>query len=110
MEAIVVGKDAKIAYQQLQVAEYEECLRIPRQHYKRIEKLKFEELVEQKNEIKKKLTKKYGYDPTEKGKMGRVMANMVQMQMPDPSLPIHQQLEMVEKYDGQQPQGQNQEK
>lgn len=86
MEAIVVGKDAKIAYQQLQVAEYEECLRIPRQHYKRIEKLKFEELVEQKNEIKKKLTKKYGYDPTEKG-------NMVSLQMPDPSLPIHQQLE-----------------
>ena len=30
MEAVVAGKDKKIAFQQLQVSEYEECLRIPR--------------------------------------------------------------------------------
>ena len=38
------------------------ALRIPRQHYKYIEKLKFEELMKQRDEIIKKLKRKFGVD------------------------------------------------
>ena len=42
--------------------EYKLALRIPRQHYKYIEKLKFEELMKQRDEIIKKLKRKFGVD------------------------------------------------
>ena len=39
------------------------CLKIPRQHYKFIEKLRFEELIIQREEIRARYKKKYGIDP-----------------------------------------------
>jgi len=54
-------------------------LKIPRQHYKYIENLRLEELVSQREEIIKKLKKRYGIDPTQ---------SMQLLKMPDPSLPV----------------------
>ena len=66
--------------------DYQLALRIPRQHFKHLEKLRFEEMIEQRDEIIKKMKKK-GIDLTKKGSL---------IQMPDPSLPAAQQLEMLE--------------
>ena len=59
------------------VDDYEIALRIPRQHYKHLEKLKYEAIMEQRDAIIKKFKKK-GIDLTKKGAL---------VQMPDPSLP-----------------------
>lgn len=59
------------------VKEYQLALRIPRQHFKHLEKLRYEEMLEQRDEIIKKMKKK-GIDLTKKGSL---------VQMPDPSLP-----------------------
>ena len=72
------GKDKLIKNLQFELGEFKLALRIPRQHYKYIEKLRFEELMEQRDEIVKKLKKRYGVDPTQPGQM---------LKMPDPSLP-----------------------
>ena len=53
------------------------ALRIPRQHFKHLETLRYEEMLEQRDEIIKKMKKK-GIDLTKKGSL---------VQMPDPSLP-----------------------
>ena len=47
-----------------QMGEYQLALKIPRQHYKHIEKLRFDELMAQRDEIIARLKKKYGIDPT----------------------------------------------
>ena len=44
------------------VDEYASALRIPRNHYKHLEKLKYEEIMEQKNKIIAKMIKRYGVD------------------------------------------------
>jgi hypothetical protein len=62
------------------VKEYQLALRIPRQHFKHLEKLRYEEMIEQRDEIIKKMKKK-GIDLTKKGAL---------VQMPDPSLPAVQ--------------------
>ena len=62
------------------------ALRIPRQHYKFIENLRYEELIAQREEIVEKMKRKYGVDPTKPGSM---------LKMPDPSLPPEQQMEML---------------
>lgn len=58
------GKDKTIKNLQFELGEFKLALRIPRQHYKYIEKLRFEELMEQRDEIVKKHKKRYGVDPT----------------------------------------------
>jgi hypothetical protein len=80
------GKEKTIKNLEFQLGEFKLCLRIPRQHYKYIEKLRFDELLEQKKEIVKKLKRKYGIDPTAPGGM---------MKMPDPNLPPEHQMEMI---------------
>jgi hypothetical protein len=80
------GKNKLISNLQHELGEFKLALRIPRQHYKYIEKLRFEELMEQRDEIRARLKKKYGVDPTEPGQM---------MKMPDPNLPPEQQMEMM---------------
>jgi len=50
------------------VKEYQLALRIPRQHFKHIEKLRYEEMIEQRDEIIKKMKKK-GIDLTQKGSL-----------------------------------------
>jgi len=69
------------------VDNYQQALRIPRQHYKHLEGLKYEAIMEQRDAIIKKMKKK-GIDLTKKGAL---------VQMPDPSLPPAMQLEMLEK-------------
>lgn len=68
------------------MAEYYEALRIPRQHYKFIEKLKYEELMRQKDDIVAKFCSKFGVDRE------KALSMMV---MPDPKLPPEKMLEMV---------------
>ena len=68
------------------MAEYYEALRIPRQHYKFIEKLRYEELMSQRDEIILKFSKKFGVDRE------KALSMMV---MPDPSLPPEKQMELV---------------
>jgi hypothetical protein len=48
--------------------DYQLALRIPRQHFKHLEKLRFEEMIEQRDEIIKKMKKK-GIDLTKKGSL-----------------------------------------
>ena len=62
----------------IKMAEYYEALRIPRQHYKFIEKLRYEELMSQRDEIILKFSKKFGVDRE------KALSMMV---MPDPNLP-----------------------
>ena len=64
------------------VEEYKLALRIPRQHYKHLETLRYEEMLEQRDKIIKKMKKK-GIDLTKKGSL---------MKMPDPTLPLIEQL------------------
>ena len=68
------------------VGEYKEALRIPRQHYKFIEKLKFEEIKQQRDEIIQKMQRKHNCTREEALKM---------FVMPDPTLPPEQQMEIV---------------
>ncbi len=70
-------KQEIIDKQETMVDDYEKALRIPRQHYKHLEKLKYEAIMEQRDAIIKKFKKK-GIDLTKKGAL---------VQMPDPSLP-----------------------
>ena len=51
----------------MRVDEYAAALRIPRNHYKHLEKLQYEEVLEQKNKIVAKMIKKFGIDPTQPG-------------------------------------------
>lgn len=60
------------------VKDYESCLKIPRLHYKHIEKLRFEEITKQRDEIIQRIKRRYGIDPTK--------ANAL-LKLPDPSLP-----------------------
>jgi hypothetical protein len=85
------GKDKLIKNLQHELGEFKLALRIPRQHYKYIEKLRFEELMEQRDEIVEKMKKKYGVDPTQPGNI---------LKMPDPSLPPEQQMEMMQGKSG----------
>jgi len=83
---IIDQKDKIIKHKDFEVGEYQMALKIPRQHYKHIENLRFEEIMKQRDEIIARLKKKYGVDPTKQ---------MAQLKMPDPSLPPEQQLEML---------------
>ena len=51
---ILTKKDEIIERKTFEVKEYQTALRVPRQHYKFIEKLRFEELMKQRDEIIKK--------------------------------------------------------
>ena len=57
------------------------ALRIPRLHYKHLEKLRFEEIMQQRDEIIERIKRRYGIDPSK--------ANAL-LKMPDPSLPPEQ--------------------
>lgn len=48
----------------MMIGEFKLALRIPRQHYKYIEKLRFDELIEQREEIRARHRRKYGVDPS----------------------------------------------
>ena len=87
LNLVVQGKDKEIAKLMMMITEFKLALRIPRQHYKYIEKLRFEELIEQREEIRDRHRKKYGIDPALPGAL---------LRMPDPSLPPEQQMEMLE--------------
>ena len=50
LEIVIHGKDKVIKKQQVAVDEYEMALRIPRLHYKHLEKLRFEEIMQQRDE------------------------------------------------------------
>ena len=83
---IITKKQEIIDRQAFEVNEYKQALRIPRQHYKYIEKLKFDELMKQRDSIIKKFMKKFGVDKE------KALSMMV---MPDPSLPPEKQMEML---------------
>ena len=51
----------------MMIGEFKLALRIPRQHYKYIEKLRFEELIEQREEIRVRFKRKFGIDPSMPG-------------------------------------------
>ena len=78
MEVMVKVKDTKIKEQQDSVDEYELALRIPRIHYKHLEKLRYAEIMEQRDEIIARLKRRYGIDPTKATAL---------LKMPDPTLP-----------------------
>lgn len=61
---LIEEKNKAIEKKENDLGEYKMALRIPRQHYKHIEKLRFEEIMKQRDEIIIKLKKKYGIDPT----------------------------------------------
>jgi hypothetical protein len=82
---IIKKKDDLIEFKDKQVKDYELALKIPRQHFKHIEKLKYEEMMEQRDLIIAKFKKK-GIDLTKKGAL---------LNMPDPSLDPAKQLEML---------------
>ena len=84
--SLITKKDDVIERQKFEIDEYKLALRIPRQHYKYIEKLKFEELMKQRDEIIKKLKKKFGVDQE------KALAMLI---MPDPSLSPEKQMEML---------------
>ena len=86
-QSIIKRKDKTIDKLYEDINEYQSCLRIPRQHYKHIEKLRLDELAKQRDEIIKKLKKRYGIDPTQ---------SMQVLKMPDPNLPIEQQMELAQ--------------
>ena len=83
---ILVKKDEIIERKTFEVKEYQTALRVPRQHYKFIEKLRFEELMKQRDEIIKKFMKKFGVAKEEALRM---------MVMPDPSLAPEKQMELL---------------
>ena len=83
---ILVKKDEIIERKTFEVKEYQTALRVPRQHYKFIEKLRFEELMKQRDEIIKKCMKKFGVAKEEALRM---------MVMPDPSLAPEKQMELL---------------
>lgn len=85
-QLITQRKDEQIEDLNVKMGEYYEALRIPRQHYKFIEKLRYEELMSQRDEIIKKFSKKFGVDRE------KALSMMV---MPDPSLPPEKQMELV---------------
>ena len=60
------------------VKQYQLALRIPRMHFKHLETLRYEEMLEQRDKIIKKMKKK-GIDLTKKGALSK---------KPDPSLPL----------------------
>ena len=64
LNLIIEQKNKTIEQKDFEVGEYQMALKIPRQHYKHIEKLRFEEIMKQRDEIIAKLKKKYGVDPT----------------------------------------------
>jgi len=68
------------------VNEYQLALRIPRQHYKHLEKLRFEEMVEQRDKIIAQMKKK-GIDYNKKGSL---------IKRPDKSLSLPDQLDEIE--------------
>lgn len=68
------------------MGEYKEALRIPRQHYKFIEKLKFEEIMKQRDDILTKMTKKFGCSRE------KALSMMI---MPNPDLAPEQQMEQL---------------
>ena len=82
---IIKKKDELLEFKDKQVKDYELALKIPRQHFKHIEKLKYEEMLEQRDAIIAKFKKK-GIDLTQKGAL---------LDMPDPSLDPAKQLEML---------------
>jgi len=49
LHLIIDRKDIEYKKMQAEVGEYEMALRIPRQHYKHIEKLRFEEIMKQRD-------------------------------------------------------------
>ena len=63
-ELIVEGKEKEIEHQKTMMKDYEAALRIPRNHFKHLEKLRYEEVMEQRDKIVAKLIKKFGFDPT----------------------------------------------
>lgn len=75
---VIEEKNKVIIQKEDDLKEYKLALRIPRQHYKHIEKLRFEEIMQQRDEIVIKLKKKYGIDPTKQ---------MAQLKPPDSKLP-----------------------
>ena len=64
LNQVIEAKNKIIEKKDFEVGEYQMALKIPRQHYKHIEKLRFEEIMKQRDEIIVKLKKKYGVDPT----------------------------------------------
>jgi len=62
------------------VKEYQLALRIPRQHYKHLEQLRYEEMLEQRDKIIKKMKKK-GIDLAKPGSLSK---------KPDATLPLQQ--------------------
>lgn len=83
---IITKKSDEVENQIERNSEYQKALRIPRQHYKMIEKLKYEELMVQRDEIIKKFSRKFGVDADQALRM---------MVMPDPNLPPEKQMELV---------------
>lgn len=65
------------------VKEYQLALRIPRMHYKHLETLRYEEMIDQRDKIIKKMKKK-GIDLSKIGSLAK---------KPDASLPLQQQLD-----------------
>ena len=81
LEMVIDGKNKTIGDKENMMQEYEMALRIPRLHYKHIEKLRFAEIMQQRDEIIGRIKRRYGIDPTK--------ANAL-LKMPDPSLPPEQ--------------------
>ena len=84
--AISEAKDKIIKKYEYEIGEFKLALKIPRQHYRYIENLRFDELMKQRDEIIEKIKKRYGIDPTKATSL---------LKMPDPSLPPEQQMEMM---------------
>lgn len=61
---IIESKEAQLKNYEFEIGEFKLALRIPRQHYRYIENLRFEELMQQRDEIIEKIKKRYGIDPT----------------------------------------------
>lgn len=86
LEEVIKGKDKIIESKENMMQEYEMALRIPRLHYKHIEKLRFAEIMQQRDEIIGRIKRRYGIDPTK--------ANAI-LKMPDSSLPPEQQIALI---------------
>lgn len=81
LAVVIEAKDKYIETKENEVNEYEMALRIPRMHYKHIEKLRFAEIMEQRDAIIQRIRRRYGIDPTKATAL---------LKMPDPSLPPEQ--------------------
>lgn len=81
MNTCVDRKQKVITHLEKDVGEYKEALRIPRQHYKFIEKLKFDEIMKQRDDIIDKMMKKHNCTREQAISM---------FVMPDPNLPAEQ--------------------